>query len=185
MDFHCCLIAILSCHLLHTQNAVWSVFLSSLIDSRKPKHPFSPFLFFLHDWKYIIFFKSVIVTSSFYHICIHLSQSVNTWISCQTQCWWEEVMMDLVTECIEPSVCQTCRAMMWVQYFSITRDPDPKFHSTSQIWCGGFHANRDISISSTLYPKTNIQLSSSGVMIWCLCAWVILQLALCLPTNQT
>lgn len=119
MDLHCCLIAILSCHLLHTQNAVWYVFLSSLIASRKPKHSIFPFLAFFHDWKFF-FKKSVIVISSFYHICIHLSQSVNTSISCQTQYWWEEVMMDLVTECIEPSVCQTCRAMMWVQNFSIS-----------------------------------------------------------------
>lgn len=65
-------------------------------------------------------------------------------------------MMDLVTECIEPSVSQTCRAMMWLQYFSIKQDPNPKFRSTSQIRGGGFHANRDTSISSTLYPETNI-----------------------------
>lgn len=119
MDFHCCLIAIHSCHLLRTQNAVYYVFLSSLIDSRKPNH-----YFFFLDFYVTGFFKSAIVTSSSTLICIHLSQSVNTWISCQTQYWWEEVMMDLVTVCIEPSVCQTCRAIMWVQYFSISPRPE-------------------------------------------------------------
>lgn len=78
-------------------------------------------------------------------------------------------MMDLVTECIEPSPSN-------MQGYDVGEifQHHPRPESQNPLYFtdrgGGFHANRDTSISSTLYPKTNIKLSSRAVIIWCLCA---------------
>lgn len=177
MDFHCCLIAILSCNLLCTQNAVWYICIFVIFNwFWKAQAPIFSFPGFLYDWKYEYFLKVWLWLLAPITFAYTFHNRLNTRIFCQTQYWWEEVMMDLVTECIEPSVCQTCRAMMWVQNFSISPRLESQipFSFTDRRW--RFPCQQRYKYIQHLRPRNQHIAQQQAVMIWCLCAWVILQL---------